>query len=341
VGVVLPEEDALAKQVTSMMSSLESVKSLCDFSYMEKEESEKALAKGEIFAVLRVPEGLVQGIMDGSNIPIEVVLPKNGGVESRIFRELTEAGAAILSSAQAGIYAGDELLLTQGLSESVPQLEEELNKIYLGYSLPRMDYFRQLKVSAAGDVDVFTFYGISMAVFSLFLCAIPVSGFLVPHSRVMKKKLLLLGVGRGTVIGARILGLTLLFLVPGMAALLAALAVGRVSWQPLTLPVLALVCLAAASVIVLCYQAAGSLMGGLMLLFLGATATHFLAGGFLPLVFLPSNIRRAAPFMPSYLLMEGVKMMVTAEWNPVIFGKLLLLFAGAFLISALLEGKET
>jgi ABC-2 type transport system permease protein len=157
----------------------------------------------------------------------------------------------------------------------------------------------------------------------------------------MKKKLLLLGVGRGMVIGARILGLTLLLLAPGVAALLAALAVGRVSWQLLTLPVLALVCLAAASVTVLCYQAAGSLMGGLMLLFLGATATHFLAGGFLPLVFLPSNIRSAAPFMPSYLLMEGVKMMVTAEWNPVIFGKLLLLFAGAFGISALLEGKET
>ena len=35
VGVVLPEGDAVAKKALAMVSSLESVKSICDFEYIE------------------------------------------------------------------------------------------------------------------------------------------------------------------------------------------------------------------------------------------------------------------------------------------------------------------
>lgn len=42
------------------------------------------------------------------------------------------------------------------------------------------------------------------------------------------------------------------------------------------------------------FEASGSLLGGMMLLFLTAAAQHFLAGGFLPLVFLPGAVRKLA-----------------------------------------------
>ena len=57
-------------------------------------------------------------------------------------------------------------------------LETDLNRIYMGYSLPRMDYFKNVRVSATGDVDTIHFYGISTAVLFLLLCAIPVSAYL-------------------------------------------------------------------------------------------------------------------------------------------------------------------
>ena len=50
VGVVLPENDILAKQVTSMLSSLESVKSICDLSYMSREECLEGMENGELLA---------------------------------------------------------------------------------------------------------------------------------------------------------------------------------------------------------------------------------------------------------------------------------------------------
>ena len=155
--VVLPEGDAVAKKALAMVSSLESVKSICDFEYMNKEECLDKLKAGKLYAVMEVPEGFVQDIMNGTNTPVKILLPKGVGLESRIFKELTDAGASTLGASQAGIYAGDELLYLYGMADSVSGLEADLNRIYMGYSLPRMDYFKNVRVSATGTWIRFTF----------------------------------------------------------------------------------------------------------------------------------------------------------------------------------------
>ena len=115
VGVVLPEGDKMAEMAVEMLGSLESVSSLCDFSFMDEGEAEEALKKGEILGIMRIPEGMIRGIMDGTNPPIHILLPKNS-LEAIVFKELTMAGARTLGAAQAGIYAGDSLLEEAGLS---------------------------------------------------------------------------------------------------------------------------------------------------------------------------------------------------------------------------------
>ena len=160
IGVVLPENDRLAGKAMSMAASLESVSSLCDFVTVDGKTAEEGLKNGEFYAVMKIPEGLVESIMDGTNLPVRVVFPGKASVEGRIFRELTEAGAAILGSAQAGIYAGDQVIQTKGESmglspeesqEAIACSEQDLNEIYLSYSLAREDYFLAQKVSATGD----------------------------------------------------------------------------------------------------------------------------------------------------------------------------------------------
>lgn len=81
-------------------------------------------------------------------------------------------------------------------------------------------------------------------------------------------------------------------------------------------------------------------MGGILLLFVMVTVLHFLSGGFLPQVFLPEQIREAAPFLPSHILMEGVKMAVTQSWNFETAGKLAALIAGGWLIAAAAEAAD-
>ena len=327
----------MAQKAVAMVSSLESVKSICDFEYMDKEEGVRKLKDGQLYAVMEVPEGFVQDIMNGTNTPVRIILPRGAGLESRIFKELTDAGAKTLGASQAGIYAGDELCVLEGMTDSIPVLEADLNRIFMGYSLPRMDYFRNMKVTATGDVDTLHFYGVSAAVLFLLLCAIPVSAYLSPARPVMKQKLKILGIGNVTVLGVRILGLGLLLAAVALPAAAAAGSLGFISWGVRTVLAVTAVCLSAASMIVFLYQAAGSLMGGVMLLFLTVTAMHFMAGGFLPLVFLPVSIRAAAPFLPSYIFMEGMKMTVTSVMDPGVFVRLAAVMAVCFLLSLWVE----
>ena len=315
IGVVLPEEDRIARQLVRMLGTYDSVRSVCEFSFMDSSEAEKQLRDGEIFGIMNVPEGLVQGIINGTNIPVTITLPQGNALENRVFKELTSAGARTLGSAQAGIYAGDQLLLNYDLAGGISQLEADLNRIYMAYSLPRADLFEHVKVSATGDVDTLEFYGISAFVLYLLLAAIPVSGYLAPESRVMSQKLSLAGIGPWMATAARLAGLGALLLAAALPAALGALKFGVLEFSWLLLPALAAVCLAAAALVLFCYEAAGTLMGGVMLLFLGAVLLLFLSGGFLPLVFLPAQVRSLAPFLPTTTLMNGAKMIVTGAYG--------------------------
>lgn len=341
VGVVLPADDVVAEKALDMISSLDSVKSICDFEYLNQETGQKKLHSGDLYALLVIPDGFVQDIITGVNTPVQVVLPGNKDVESRVFRELADAGAKILAASQAGIYAGNELYRRYGLESSIAVLEADLNRIYLGYSLSRGDYFLNRKISATGDVTTVQFYGISAYVLFLLLCGIPASAYLLPWQKSFARQLSLHGIGSRMVILARIMGMGTLFMAVSLPLGVFAAAKGLISGSVLSLGIIMLVCVAAAAMVVLVYQAAGTLMGGIMLLFLAGVGQHFLAGGFLPRVFLPERLQQLAGFLPSGLLMNGMKIAVTAvaDWSAVI--KLIVLIVAGGCLSTILEVRRS
>ena len=77
-----------------------------------------------------------------------------------------------------------------------------------------------------------------------------------------------------------------------------------------------------------------------MALFLTVTVQHFLAGGFLPEVFLPPSLRVLASAMPSKVLMDGVKMALAGAWDMAVAGKLGLLTMAGFSLTSLWERWE-
>lgn len=246
---------------------------------------------------------------------MKVWLTKNPGIEGKLFRELADAGALTLSASQAGIYGGNELYRLLGLDQAIGELEEELNRKYLDYSLERNGYFRHTKVQATGDVTTAEFYQVSMYVLFLFLTAIPVSGYLMPVKKAMRQKLTAGGIGPGWRTGARIIGLGTLIGAAGCPAAGLAVFWGQTDDWLILAAVWLLSAITVSSVAVLLYQLADGLLGGVMFLFLVSAGQHFLAGGFLPPVFLPETIQRIAPWLPSGILMETIKMAVTGVWN--------------------------
>lgn len=333
VGVVLPEDDKLSGLAVSMVSSMDSVGSLCEFRYVEAEEGKRLLKNGDIFALMEIPQGMVAGIMDGSNIPVDIIFPRNAGLEASVFKELTEAGSSILGTAQAGIYGADEFLRLHRLELSVPQAEKDLNKIFMKYALSREDYFRTRQVSASGDVSAAVFYGISAVVLVLLLLGVPAAPIVRPYGRVMEQKLYMLGIGRWKRTAVRTFTLALPMLFVSGIPLFWCVYKGYLTFRGGTIPMWILICMAASGWILFLYELCGSTAAGILLLFFSTVAMMFLSGSIVPEAFLPEAFGAVGKWMPSSFLAEGIKWMFTGG-NLLPAGRLLLMEAAVFVCSA-------
>lgn len=289
----------------------------------------------------------MQDIMSGTNTPVTVVLADQSQMESRIFKELTQGGAKTLGAAQAGIYSGDEYLIKKGRQEEIPALEDELNRLYLEASLPRMDYFKKVKINGAGNISITCFYGISASVLVLLFSVLSVAGFLLPWNKGMRESLDGAGMGPGIRTAGRILGLSFLLFCITLPGVSAAVVMDQIPVKHLLslefAKIIALSVLTNLSAAAFCnglFRLSGSLPGGVLLLFLVTTVSHFAAGGFLPKVFLPQAVQRVSSCMPTAVLMDAFRSMVTESMGKNEILRLMVLFTAGFLVSWFKEVQE-
>ncbi len=339
VGVVMPEEDALARMAMRMVSSLDSVKGLCHFTYVEAAQGRRQLKDGELLALLELPEGLVEGIMDGSNVPVTVVLPDNAGLEAAVFKELTGAGTSLLKTAQAGIYAADDYLNTCEMTTSIARAERDLNEVVLRYALTRERCFSEEEVSAAGDVGAAVYYGISAVVGILLLLGIPAACIAGPFRPATEEMLMRIGIGRVQRTAARTfsLGFLLLLFLSVPAALAACRGLFQAGAAALCMGIL--LCLTAAGWIHLHYELCRNETAAILLLFGTTVVMLFMSGGIIPSVFLPEAVQAAGKWTPAAFFADGIRFMITGEANGSA-AKLLLLEAAVFLLSSELRREQ-
>jgi len=339
VGVVMPEEDAMASMVIRMISSLDSVGSLCHFTYVDAQEGRRLLKSGEAAALMELPQGFVEGIMDGSNIPVTVIFPESSGVEAAVFRELTEAGTSILGTAQAGIYAADDYLTSRGMTAFIAQTEQELNALFLKYALSREAYFRQEKVSAAGDVGTGVFYGISACVGLLLLLGIPAAPAVRPYKPAMEDILSRMGIGRIQRTAVRTICVWVLLLLVSVVPMTAAWRAGFLLAGAGSFGMWLLLCLSASVWILFHYELCQNTIASILLLFATSVVMLFVSGGIVPSVFLPAAMQKAGVWMPSSFLTDGIRFMVTGQ-GAGSFGTLFLFAGIVFLLSAAVRRKS-
>ena len=105
IGVVLPQEDRVAKQLVRMLGSLDSVKSSVISPTWTSVRRKTAEGGGTVRGNDR-SGGMVQGFMDGTNTPVTITLPRDNALESRVFKELTEAGPGRWEARRPGSMRG-------------------------------------------------------------------------------------------------------------------------------------------------------------------------------------------------------------------------------------------
>ena len=330
VGVVLPKDDQLAKTAISMLATMDSVKSVCDFKYMDEEDGRDRLKAEKIHALMIVPDGFLTDIITGVNTPVRIIFPDDSGIESMVFKELADSGTRTLGVAQASIYAADEICYLYQMPESIAAVEDSLNQIYFKYALPRDDYFRHYQVTATEDITTIQYYGISAVILCLLFCGISIAPICTPQKQVLQQKLKMIGIGKWKQILAKIISVAIL-LGMVMGAVCGLLSITKlITFQMIFIPVIILVCFTISSIIIAIYQITASNLVGVMCLFWITIGMLFLSGGLVPIIFLPETIRSFAKVVPTTDLISvfkgflgngfsGISIIKTCMWGIIFY----------------------
>lgn len=335
VGVVSREEESVTELLVRFVEGMDSFEESCSFVRMEEQEAYEALEKGELYAAVILPEGVLDGILNGTNIPAKVVLSRAcSELETAVFEEVAGAGGRMLSVAQAGIYAADDLCLEMGRSDLIAEAEAYLNEAYLDYALGRTSIFELEEVAATGKVGLLSYYGVSMLL--VFLSFVAVIAGKYSKTKPDANSALLAVVGMGhvwqylydvlayavtfTAIGS-VIGCPLMLLLWGRE--------GAVSGAAYLCVLFVGILFSLALFVRLLLQIVGNDNGGMGSVFAFLFVAMLLCGLFLPMAFLPTWAEGFKRLLPYGFWMDSLLVAVQGNGQ---FAAIIILLLGSILI---------
>ena len=106
LAITAPEGDPVPRQLEQYMGEMEDVAQYCAIVSMDSEtEAVAALKRGEVTAVLVLPENFIRGVMWGENPDLRLITAGDRPLESLLLLWVGQSASDILSAFQSGVYA--------------------------------------------------------------------------------------------------------------------------------------------------------------------------------------------------------------------------------------------
>ena len=148
--------------------------------YDSQEETLSALYNLTLTAVICMPRDAVASILNGDNYHVSIYFRSMNNTADFLLYEFSKAGASILSSAQADIYAISDIYLRNGLTQYLDQVFSEVNMKNMQYALVSDTLFKTISLSPTGS-SVFHFYSTAAYITILSLMGLLFAQFLSPY----------------------------------------------------------------------------------------------------------------------------------------------------------------
>ncbi len=330
VAVTCPEQDDLTDMLLRFISSMDSVKSVCEFRQMEEAEALSSLKAGEVHAVIALPARFYEDVDSGKNTPAVVYFPKESDFGGMLFRELLKDGVSMLQTAEAGVYAtyaciGDDEALVTPYGE----VGNLLARAYFGAVADRTVLYDSSVISPFGRTDAVGFYTMAGVLVLLMMCGTGFA-FLFDRSSVyVRQRLRQSGAGAFLLSFEKILVMLTGLLVPAVIIL----ACSR-KWNYITYVIVLLLSLAAYFFAL--YELAGEGQRGSVLLLLVNIGQLLPAGVALPVSYLPLTVSNLGAYLPAsgwFALIRGIALSEkTVTILPVILWSILFWIVGLLLL---------
>ena len=335
IGIAIPEGESISRLATQYISSMDSVRSVCDFYYLDEQEAVEQLKQGTLQAVVVLPEGFYHDVQVGINPPAQIYFPKNAAQNTQVFEELVTAGVSFLQTAEAGVYAALDTASYYGIELQGAGLGDTIAYLFANQMLKRDSVYSARMLSTLGNLSVTEYYYAAGLVILLMMCGIQFGFLYGKRNRSVEDKLKIRGVGsiRQSVI--KILVMTEFLYVTGLLYYFAGIGIAGwtktyfVFYQGTTWYALLLLCLGIAIYFHVLYELSGSSSQAAVFVFAVNVITIIGAGVLIPETYLGKEIAGISHFLPMKYWNAYAAGMLEGELSPkAVTGTVFFLFVG-------------
>lgn len=304
IGIAIPEEESVSRLATQYISSMDSVRSVCDFYYLDEQEAVEQLKQGTLQAVVVLPEGFYHDVQVGINPPAQIYFPKDAAQNTQVFEELVTAGVSFLRTAEAGVYAALDTATYYGIELQGAGLGDTIAYLFANQMLKRDSVYSAKMLSPLGNLSVVEYYYAAGFVILLMMCGIQFGFLYGKRKRSVEDQLKIRGVGSIRQSVVKVLVMTMFLYVTGLLYYFAGIGIaGRtgtyfVLYQGKTWYALLLLCLGIAIYFHVLYELAGSSSQAAVFVFAVNIITIIGAGILLPEAYLGREIAGISRFLP-------------------------------------------
>lgn len=304
IGIAIPEGESISRLATQYISSMDSVRSVCDFYYLDEQESVEQLKQGTLQAVVVLPEGFYHDVQVGINPPAQIYFPKDAAQNTQVFEELVTAGVSFLQTAEAGVYAALDTASYYGIELQGAGLGDTIAYLFVNQMLKRDSVYSARMLSSMGNLSVAEYYYAAGLVILLMMCGIQFGFLYGKRNRSVEDKLKIRGVGSIRQSVVKILVMTEFLYVTGLLYYFAGIGVAGwtktyfVFYQGTTWYALLLLCLGIAIYFHVLYELSGSSSQAAVFVFAVNVITIIGAGVLIPEAYLGKEIAGISRFLP-------------------------------------------
>lgn len=304
IGVAIPEGESISRLATQYISSMDSVRSVCDFYYLDEQESVEQLKQGTLQAVVVLPEGFYHDVQVGINPPAQIYFPKDVAQNTQVFEELVTAGVSFLQTAEAGVYAALDTASYYGIELQGAGLGDTIAYLFVNQMLKKDSVYSARMLSSMGNLSVAEYYYAAGLVILLMMCGIQFGFLYGKRNRSVEDKLKIRGVGSIRQSVVKILVMTEFLYVTGLLYYFAGIGIAGwtktyfVFYQGTTWYALLLLCLGIAIYFQVLYELSGSSSQAAVFVFAVNVITIIGAGILIPEAYLGKGIAGISHFLP-------------------------------------------
>lgn len=335
IGIAIPEGESISRLATQYISSMDSVRSVCDFYYLDEQEAVEQLKQGTLQAVVLLPEGFYHDVQVGINPPAQIYFPKDAAQNTQVFEELVTAGVSFLQTAEAGVYAALDTASYYGVELQGAGLGDTIAYLFAHQMLKRDSVYSAKMLSTMGNLSVAEYYYAAGLVILLMMCGIQFGFLYGKRNRSVEDKLKIRGVGSIRQSVVKILVMTEFLYVTGLLYYFAGIGVAGwtktyfVFYQGTTWYALLLLCLGIAIYFHVLYELSGSSSQAAVFVFAVNVITIIGAGVLIPEAYLGKGIAGISRFLPmKYWNVYAAGMLEGELFKEAVTGTVFFLFVG-------------